>query len=285
MKTEQDWENYHEREDQKIIKKIKRCNIRSTIYMLLGIGSVTGAGNLLGSILKTIAKMSKVKGHLASDDILTHEIIIYSVAFIALLILCVFFFFKAMFRWDEAEKLSEERLHWTPNEEEIEFINNRFDNPFVEYMLSALSPTQTRCVEVGFRSITVHSSRGKASCYYNKHGYEQLTNYGTKQLAYYLAAKAFPEGFTIYQTKMVQAGADRYVNGVTDVGGEPPQKKKRFKRFKRMLIWLAVWLQDFLRLKTNFKMPKEDSMMKPVNNGQIVINKGYTPRPEGLKQL
>ena len=93
---------------------------------------------MLGSILKTIAKMSKVKGHLASDDILTHEIIIYSGAFIALLILCAFFFFKAMFRWDEAERLSEERLHWTPNEEEIEFINKRFDNPFVEYMLSLL---------------------------------------------------------------------------------------------------------------------------------------------------
>ena len=92
MTTEQEWENYHEREDQKTIKKIKRCNIRSTIYMLLGIGCVTGAGNLLGSILKTIAKMSKVKGNLASDDILTHEIIIYSGAFIALLILCVFFF-------------------------------------------------------------------------------------------------------------------------------------------------------------------------------------------------
>ena len=61
--------------------------------------------------------------------------------------------------------------------------------------------------------------------------------------------------------------------------------KKRFKRFKRMLIWLAVWLQDFLRLKTSFKMPKEDSRMKPVNDGQIVINKGYTPRPEGLKPL
>ena len=58
MKTEQDWENYHESEDQKIIKKIKKCNIRSTNYMLLGIGSITGAGNLLGSILKTIAKMS-----------------------------------------------------------------------------------------------------------------------------------------------------------------------------------------------------------------------------------
>lgn len=203
----------------------------------------------------------------------------------AILILCVIFFFKAMFAWEEAENLSKSRFIWNPNEEEIEFINQRFDNEFVRYMLRAISPTRTRFIQVGFRSIKVSTSIGTASCYYNKHGYEQLTNYGTKQLAYYLASKSFPDGFLIYQAKVVPAGSERYLCGVTDIGGPAPPKKSQFKRFRKMFLWLAFWLQEFLRLKTNFQLPEEESELSPIDNGQIVINKGYTAASEGLKQL
>ena len=186
------------------------------------------------------------------------------------------------FEYEEAESEYDEDYL---DEGEIEFINKRFDNPFAAYMLSALSPTDTRTLEVGFRAITVHSNRGTASCYYSKHGYEQLTNYGTKQLAYYLASKAFTGGFVIYQTKVVPAGSDRYINGVTDIGGIRPPKQTKSKRFKRMLIWLAIWLQDFLRVKTDLKIPREKTGLSPVVNGQIVVNKGYAPKSEGLKPL
>ncbi len=69
------------------------------------------------------------------------------------------------------------------------------------------------------------------------------------------------------------------------VGGVRPPKPKRRRRFKRMLLWLAVWLQDFMRLKTNFKVPEAEAKTAPVNDGQIVINKGYVSKPEGLKPL
>lgn len=285
MKTEQDWENYHKEADQKLVKRIKKCNLGSTIYMILGILSFTWGGSMIPRIMVNIAEMGKVKGHLTFDEIMTFQNRMYLILFVVLLLLCVFFFFKAMFRWDEGERLSASRFHWTPDEEEIEFINKRFDNPFAAYMLSALSPTDTRILEVGFRAITVHSNRGTASCYYSKHGYEQLTNYGTKQLAYYLASKAFTGGFVIYQTKVVPAGSDRYINGVTDIGGIRPPKQTKSKRFKRMLIWLAIWLQDFLRVKTDLKIPREKTGLSPVVNGQIVVNKGYAPKSEGLKPL
>ena len=285
MKTEQDWENYHKAIDMKKVKKIKRCNILSTVYMLCGIGCITLGTGMIRATAAFFGQLADAAGNLSSDDIFADQNILLLAVFGGLLLLCLFFFFRAMFRWDEAERISKSRYQWMPTEEEIDFINKRFDNSFVEYMLSAISPTKTRSVEVGFRSITVHSSRGKAACYYNKHGYEQLTNYGTKQLAYYLASKAFPEGFFIYQTKMVPAGSDLYVSGVTDVGGARPPKPKKLKRLKRMLLWLAVWLQDFLRLKTHFKIAEAEDRMAPVNDGQIVINKGYTPKAEGLKSL
>ena len=286
MKQEQDWEQYHIEQDQKTIKRIKRCNRKSTIYMICGLCSFGLSGTVLANVGDYLAKIFKNKPEeITIEQIFPNQIIFMLVLIGLFLFLCVFFFFKAMFRWDEAERLSASRSFWIPNEEEIEFINERFDIPFTRYMLKAIYPTETRTLEVGLREITVTSSYGEATCNYIKNGYKQLTNYGTKQLAYYLASKSFPEGFIIYQTKIVPAGSERYTGGVTDIGGTPPPKKSQIKRFARMLSWLAVWLQDVLRLRTSFTMIEDEVVMSPVDNGQLVINKGYSSEKKGLKPL
>ena len=80
MKTEQDWENYHKRIDKKKVKKIKRCNILSTAYMICGIGCVTLGSSMIRGIIKLLSEITQVTGALTSDDIFSDENILFLAA-------------------------------------------------------------------------------------------------------------------------------------------------------------------------------------------------------------
>jgi hypothetical protein len=154
----------------------------------------------------------------------------------------------------------------------------------IRSIVDAISSENTKQMEVGFEEVIIKTNEGTFACYYNQHGYSHIDNYGTKQLAYYLASKCFPKGFIIYQKKVAPVGANRYLGGVTEVGGEK-KKEKRIKRYATMINWLAVQIQDKLRLGTGFKMPESESGPSPTNDGQIVINKGYNRSRDGMMPL
>ncbi len=189
-----------------------------------------------------------------------------------------------MLNWEKAENLAASRFFWIPGEEKIEYINQRFDNEMIYSLVDAISSENTKQMEVGFEEVTIKTNEGTFASYFNQHGYSHIDNYGTKQLAYYLASRCFPKGFIIYQKKIAPVGANRYLGGVTEVGGEK-KKKIIIKRYATMINWLAVQIQDKLRLGTGFKMPAAESGPSMTNDGQIVINKGYNRNRDGMMPL
>lgn len=286
---DQNWEKVHYQQDVKTVKKINKQNKSSNNYLMLGVIGFLAALSSLEDVIKTVCKTGKAMvkasqpfsaAQLFADVRMSSVILIVVLALIGL-----FFLFRAMFKWDEAEQLSATRFFWNPDEEETEFINQRFDNDFVRRILSYISSTGTESLEVGCKDVKINSDKGTDVFNFRQYGYSSLTNYGSKQLAYYLASHSFPEGFMIYQTKIAPAGANRYVGGVTDVGGEEEQQPEieEKKRYEAMLNWLAGKLQGIMKmmkLRVSFKMPKPKAGPSPADSGQIVINKGYRPDKE-----
>lgn len=69
----------------------------------------------------------------------------------------------------------------------------------------------------------------------------------------------------------------------------PKKKKKKLsKRWEyvtRMLTWLTNRFMERFRLKASFIISPLMEGPSPVNNGQIIINKGFQHKTEGLKPL
>ena len=82
-----------------------------------------------------------------------------------------------------------------PDEAEIADIRKRFDNDFVRGVLSKISAIETESVTVALDGIYIDNNDGEVSYNFNKEGYRKLTNYESKQLAFFIGSEAFPEGF------------------------------------------------------------------------------------------
>lgn len=283
--TEQYWEDIHHERDLATVARINKCNRKKTVCLLLGIGFIFWSYSAFYNVCQIFVRAIESDPSMTIGKFVTETASARFIAVGILLLIGLFFLFRAMFKWEESEILIASRFKWIPDEEEIEYIEQRFDNDLIHYVLSAISPVDTKAIEVGINEITIKSNEGDYICNYNKCGYSHLSNYGTKQLAYYLASHSFPEGFTIYQTKIVPAGSEHYIGGYTDIGGQQPPPTKTIKRFAAMLNWLAVQIQVMLRLKTSFKMPDPETGPSPSDNGQIVINKGYRLEKEGMQPL
>ena len=188
------------------VKKINKLNSRSNTFLLIGLGSFILALSMLGDMFKAVyesaqemikASQKIIFAQLFSDISVASVIAIAVLAVIGLL--CIF---KAMFIWEEAENLSSSRFFWTPDEDEVKYIEERFDNELTQRILSAVSPTDTESIEVAYKGVKIKSYGGSEVFNFIQNGYARLTNYGSKQMAYYLASHSFPEGFLIYQTKI-----------------------------------------------------------------------------------
>ena len=289
---DRNWEKEHYRQDVKTVKKINKHNKRSNTYLMLGVFSAMMAISSLGEEAKTVYKagreMVKASQKITAAQLFAGVTWSGIIGIVVLALIGLFFMFKAMFRWDEAEQLSATRFSWIPDEEEIDYINTRFDNDFMRRILSYISAKETESIEVGYKEVKINSDEKTDVFNFKQYGYANLTNYGSKQMAYYLASHSFPEGFIIYQTKIAPAGANRYIGGVTDIGGEAPPEPEPTKRFEAMLNWLAGQIQKILkmfRLKVSFKVPKPKAGPSPTDSGQIVINKGYKPDLETRQPL
>ena len=282
---ERNWEKIQYERDLEKVKKINICNTRSMLNLFLGLGCLVLtfilAEDMARELLISARDMLRAYNRIDGGDLFSQISMGDVVALAVTIVFALFFMFRAMFRWEEKGKISESRYIWEPDEEEIEDIERRFDNSLVRYLLSHISPTETESLEISCKDIRINSNEGTDICNFNKCGFSGLDNYGTKQLAYYLATHAFPDGFVIYQTKIAPAGAYRYLGGVTDVRGEAPSEEpdeeKKMKRLAAMLNWLAVQIQTIFKLKTSFRMPEPDPGPSLADSGQTVINKGFSP--------
>ena len=284
---EKDWEKEHYQQDVNKVKKINKLNSKSNAFLIFGLGSFILALSALGDMFKVIYEAAKEMME-ASHKINFAQLFsgISTTAFVAIIILALvglFCIFKAMFIWEEADNLSASRFFWIPDEDEVKYIEKRFENELTQRILSAVSPTDTESIEVAYKGVKIKSYGGSEVFNFIQYGYSRLTNYGSKQMAYYLASHSFPEGFVIYQTKIAPVGANRYIGGVTDIGGEVPPEPEPEKRLNAMFTWLATQIQKIMKsmkLKVSFKIPKPKDGPSPTDSGQIVINKGYNPSGE-----
>lgn len=277
------WDQVQHERDLIKYKRIKKLEGRSNIDVVLGVLLLVGTYNIFIDIAKVIGSNAKKA---AADNAVSMHALLNGVNTMSLAGIVVaaavglFFISLATRKNEKINKISETRFIWMPDEKEVAYIDKRFDNDFVKSILSDISPEKTHSVEVGLDDVTINNSAGPLVHNYNKCGFNQLTNYDTKQLAYYLASRSFPEGFAIYQARTSLAGADRIVAGITEVGGERPPEEDETVRTGRMLSGLFEQIKKIFRIR-RMKNPFESFSQRTssigFDDGQIVMNKGFKP--------
>ncbi len=147
---DQNWEKKHLEHDKEIVKRVKKCNTRSMIYLFLGLGTGTLALIILEDMLKEIVEAAKgmteqgqgVDGHQLFSMISMGSVIAVAV----FVLLTILFMFRAMLIWEKGGKHEASRYRWKPDEEEVAYIESRFDNKMVHHILANISPTSTESI-------------------------------------------------------------------------------------------------------------------------------------------
>ena len=268
------WEQVHHERDCIKAERIKSLDNRSKVDVVFGALLLFGAYDSLLDLVKSMNENSKGAG--------LNAFIWIAVAAIAGLA----FFFLAAKKNANIERLNAARYQWMPDSDEISYIDNRFDKDFIRTILSDISSEDTYSVEVGLDAVTVNNNTGPSVRNYNRCGFRGLTNYDTKQLAYYLASHSFPEGFAIYQNRTALAGADRIIGGTTEIGGERPPAEDEKKHARRMLSKLVDQVKEiFMIRKMHNPFTVAPEGPAAADEGQIVINKGFKVQEEGYAEL
>ena len=209
-----------------------------------------------------------------------------AIATLIVILLAIVVFAWAISTRNKADKLDIAMQKWMPSEDEIADIKKRFDNDFIKGVMSNILAEETESVTVALEGIVISSNDGETTYNFNKEGYKRLSNYKSKQLAYYIGSEAFPKGFIIHQLKKNATVYDNYARGYTEVGDvkEKPQDEVEAEMVKKNLRWL---MKEIATLTRNKKlMPKEEHVkVAVVVGGHIVINKGYTENSEKYKAL
>ena len=209
-----------------------------------------------------------------------------AIATLIVILLAIVVFAWAISTRNKADKLDIAMQKWMPSEDEIADIKKRFDNDFIKGVMSNILAEETESVTVALEGIVISSNDGETTYNFNKEGYKRLSNYESKQLAYYIGSEAFPKGFIIHQLKKNATVYDNYARGYTEVGvvKEKPQDEVEAEMVKKNLHWL---MKEIATLTRNKKlMPKEEHVkVAVVVGGHIVINKGYTENSEKYKAL
>ena len=268
------WDQVYRERDRIKADRIKSLDNRSKVYIVLGALLLFGAYDYLLDLVKNMKENTK--------GIEPNTFVWILVAAIAGLI----FFYLAAKKNADIEKLNAERCQWMPDDDEISYIGTRFDKDFVRSVLSDISSEGTYSIEVGLDALTINNNTGPIVRNYNKCGFRSLTNYDTKQLAYYLASHSFPEGFTIYQTRTALAQADKIIGGTTDIGGDKPPQEDETRHTMRILSRLVDQMKEVFRIRkmmNPFTVASEGPAV--ADKGQIIINKGFKVQEEGYAEL
>ena len=295
--TSKEWEKHTLEEDKKIQKKIKRYKNSSTGQVILGLYIAVFGCDKFNDVVNKVSPLVGEYKESVSGEPLSMSVIaggfnvvakgmdgnLLTIA-LALLLLALVSFLWAMSTRNKAEILNTKMFRWMPDEAEIADIRSRFDNDFVRGVLSKISATETESVTVALEGIVIESNDGETVYNFNKEGFRRLTNYESKQLAFFIGSEAFPDGFIIHQLKKHATVYDNYARGYTEVGNVREKKPNEEEVIKKNLRWL---LKEISTLTGNKKLKPEDEPVKSVEieGGHIVINKGYSENSEKYKSL
>ena len=282
------WDQVYRERDGLKADGIKNLGARSKVDVLIGGLFAFAAYSSLIDMIKIMS--ANVKGKDAGRAFGVHDLIkgiqtnelVWIVLFA---IAAMVFFFLAMSKNETIDKLTAARYRWMPDKAETEYIEKRFDNDFVRSILSKISAEDTHSINAGLEAVTVNNNTGPEVFNFNKCGFSRLANYDTKQLAYYLASHSFPEGFVIYQIRIAAAGSEKYIGGTTDFPVDPPPEEDEKKHAMKMYARLYEQLREFVRIKNPFKTYLREAGPSPVDNGQLVLNKGFRADREGYEEL
>lgn len=266
-----DWENHTLEEVRTIKSKIRKYRDKSLVWVVIGtLLAFFGLDNIK-DIIKNI-KTQDVDGRLVAVSVL-------------LLILGLGAYLWAVTLRNKAFAIETELFKWEPSDDEISDIRKRFDNDFVRGILSEISPTETESVTVGLGSILINNNEGDVSINLNREGYRNLTNYESRQLAYYIGCEAFPAGFILHQLKKYATVYDDHPRGYLEVG-EVYEKKgiDEEELARKNVIWLLKNVSKLTGIK-KLKPEEEEAKRDVIEGGHIVLNKGYSENTEKYKDL
>lgn len=295
--TSNEWEKHTLKEDQKIKKRVNKYRSRSTRRVFLGLIIAVFGFDYLNDVIKNVTAVTNEYIKTVNTKHMSLNVI--AGAFTAagkgidaktalvstiLLLLALAAFIWAMRTRNKAETLDTEMLKWMPDEAEIADIRKRFDNDFVRRALSCISARETESVTVSLEGILIDSNEGETTFNFNKEGFRRLTNYESKQLAFFIGSEAFPDGFIIHQLKKHATAYANYYRGFTEVGGEREKAPDESVIIMKNVRWI---LKEISLLTGNKKLMPEEEPVKlvEVEGGHIVLNKGYSENTEKYKAL
>jgi nitrogen fixation-related uncharacterized protein len=207
-----------------------------------------------------------------------------AVASLILLLLTLAAFIWAVRTKNKADALDAEMQIWMPDEAEIADIKSRFDNDFVRKVLSDISAGETESVTVALEGILIKRNDCEVSYTFNKEGFKRLSNYESKQLAFYIGNQAFPDGFIIHQLKKHATVYNNYASGYMETGEIRKKAPEDAEIVKKNVRWLLKELYTLTKIKK--LRPKEEPVRTvDIEGGHIVINKGYSENSDKYMAL
>lgn len=295
--TSKEWETKTLEGDQKIKKRIKKYRERSSRGVILGLLVAFFAFETLNDVIKKTNAVVKEYSKTVGKKNMSWDVIsggfsavgdgvdgkLAMTALVLILLMFAVFFWAIMAR-NKADTLDIEMSKWMPSEDEINDIRKRFDNEFVRGVMSNISASETESVIVSLDGIQIENNDGLISWNFNREGFRKLTNYESKQLAFFIGCEAFPNGFIIHQLKKNAAVYDRYASGYTEVGEIWEKAPEESEITRKNVRWLLKEISKVPALK-KLKPQEEPDNPVTVEGGHIVINKGYTENSEKYKEL
>ncbi len=293
--TSKDWEKHTLDGDRKVRKRIEEHRKKSTRRVFLGIVIALFGFDYLNDVIKTFTKVAGAYTKEAgkkSLDVVAGAVKagaqgtdgrIVTVALV-LILLAFAVFIWAVTAKNKADEIEREMFRWEPGEDEIADLRKRFDNEFIRGVLNKISARETESVTVSLDGIMIDNNDGEVSFNFNREGFRRLTNYESKQLAFFIGTEAFPDGFILHQIKRHATVYDNYARGYLEVGEVWEKAPGEEEIAKKNVRWL---LKEIVRLTGYKKLKIKDEPVKQVSveGGHIVLNKGYSENSEKYKAL
>lgn len=295
--TSKEWEKRTLEKNGIIKKRIRKYRDRGSRRVILGLIIAVFGFNSLNDVIKKINAAAGEYIKAAGKKQPSLEVaagafkeavngIDGRLAITALVLLLLAF---AAFMWaisarNKADEIEEEMFIWKPDEAEIEDIKSRFDNDFVRKVLSDISAGETESVTVALEGILIKRNDCEVSYTFNKEGFKRLSNYESKQLAFYIGNQAFPDGFIIHQLKKHATVYNNYASGYMETGEIRKKAPEDAEIVKKNVRWLLKELYTLTKIKK--LRPKEEPVRTvDIEGGHIVINKGYSENSDKYMAL
>lgn len=293
--TSKDWEKHTIDGDRKVRKRIEKHRKKSTRRVFLGIVIALFGFDYLNDVIKTFTKVAgqytKEAGK-RSLDVVAGAIKagaqgtdgrLVTVALVLILLAFAVFIWAVMAK-NKADAIEREMFKWEPGEDEIADLRKRFDNEFIRGVLNKISARETESVTVSLDGIMIDNNDGEVSFNFNREGFRRLTNYESKQLAFFIGTEAFPDGFILHQIKRHATVYDSYARGYMETGEIREKAPDEEEELRKNVRWLQKEIYKLTRYR-KLKPREEHEKAVLIEGGHIVLNKGYRENSEKYKAL